>query len=89
MNVGLTTEQTERLLYASFYNTEAAKEAVTTVINSCEAIRKVASEMLPKMKADVSQLNELIKQLEPAIGSIERMKIDAPKTTTVEGGLKF
>ena len=88
-NVGLTTEQTERLLYASFYNTEAAKEAVTTVINSCEAIRKVASEMLPKMKADVSQLNELIKQLEPAIGSIERMKIDAPKTTTVEGGLKF
>ena len=53
-----------------FYNTEAAKEAVTTVINSCEAIRKVASEMLPKMKADVSQLNELIKQLEPAIGSI-------------------
>lgn len=88
-NVGLTTEQTERLLYASFYNTEAAKEAVTTVINSCETIRKVASEMLPKMKADVSQLNELIKQLEPAIGSIERMKIDAPKTTTVEGGLKF
>lgn len=88
-NVGLTAEQAEKLLYASFYNTEAAKEAVTAVINSCEAIRKVASEMLPKMKADMSQLDELIKQLEPAIGSIERMKIEAPKTTTVEGGLKF
>lgn len=88
-NVGLTTEQAEKLLYAGFYNMEAAKEAVTTVINSCEAIKKVASEMLPKMKADMSQLDDLIKQLEPAIGSIERMKIEAPKTTTVEGGLKF
>lgn len=88
-NVGLTAEQAEKLLYSSFYNTEAAKEAITTVINSCEAIKKVASEMLPKMKADMSQLNELIKQLEPAIGSIERMKIEDPKTTIVEGELKF
>jgi len=88
VNVGLTTEQTERLLYASFYNTEAAKEAVTAVINSCAAIKKVASEMLPKMKADMSQLNDLIKQLEPAIGSIERLKTENSQTTNVEG-LRF
>lgn len=88
VNVGLTTEQAEKLLYTSFYSTEAAKEAVTAVINSCAAIKKVASEMLPKMKADMSQLNDLIKQLEPAIGSIERLKIENPATTNVEG-LRF
>lgn len=84
VNVGLTTEQAEKLLYASFYNTEAAKEAVTAVINSCAEIKKVASEMLPKMKADMSQLNELIKQLEPAIGSIERLKTESPVTANAE-----
>lgn len=86
--VGITAEQTEQLLYAGFYNTEAAKEAITAVIKSCEEIRKMASEMLPKMKADVSQLNDLIAQLEPAVSSIEKLKSGNDVPTTV-GSLRF
>lgn len=88
-NVGLTAEETEKLIYAGFYNMEAAKEAVTTVINSCNAIEKTASEMLPKMKADMTQINELIKQLEPCVGSsVETLNIE--KASLTEGAdLRF
>lgn len=85
-NVGLTAEETEKLIYAGFYNIEAAKEAVTTVINSCNAIQKTASEMLPKMKADMTQINELIKQLEPCVGSVETLNIENTPST---GGAKL
>lgn len=90
-SVGLTAEQTEKALYASFYNTEAAKTAVTTVINSCETIKKTATEMLPKMKADLTELNGLIEQLEPVVGtSIETTKNGQNSTTpTGATGLKF
>ena len=87
-NVGLTAEETEKLLYASFYHTEAAKEAITTVINSCSAIQKTATEMLPQMKADLTQLDELIKQLEPCITPIDTLKGGTPPTTG-GGKLKF
>lgn len=88
--VGLTAEETEKLLYAGFYNVEAAKEAVTSVINSCKAIEKTASEMLPKMKADMTQLNELIKELEPNVMSVETLKTEKSiPTGTGATGLKF
>lgn len=86
--VGLTAEDTEKLIYSGFYNIEAAKEAVTTVINSCDAIQKTASEMLPKMKADVSQINDLIKELEPCIESVQTLNIEEPPSTK-GGELKF
>ena len=73
--VGLTAEETEKLIYTGFYNIEAAKEAVTTVIKSCNEIQKTASEMLPKMKADMSQINDLIKELEPLAKSAEVEKL--------------
>ncbi len=89
-SIGLTAEQTERALYASFYNAEAAKTAVTAVINSCETIKKTASEMLPKMKADLTELNGLIEQLEPVIGSsIETLNNEGSTTPTGAAGLKF
>ena len=69
--VGLTTEETEKLIYAGFYNVEAAKTAVMTVINSCQAIQKTATEMLPKMKADMTELNSLIQDLEPYINPVQ------------------
>ena len=73
-------------MYASFYNTEAAKTAVTTVISSCENIKKVATEMLPKMKADVTELNGLIEQLEPVVGaSIESLNNEQPSKTPTGG----
>ena len=74
-NIGLTAEETEKLLYASFYNVEAAKEAITTVINSCNAIKQTATDMLPKMKADMTQLDELIKQLQPSIETVTQQTL--------------
>lgn len=88
-NVGLTAEETEKLLYASFYHTDAAKEAITTVINSCNAIQKTATEMLPQMKADLTQLNELIQQLEPCIGSIETSETSKSGNLPTTGGSKL
>ena len=88
--IGITGEETEKLIYAGFYNMEAAKEAVTTVINSCKAIEKTATEMLPKMRADMTQIETLLKELEPAIGSIETLKTGNSTPTNVGSGqLKF
>lgn len=89
-SVGMTAEQAEKAMYASFYNADAAKTAVTAVINSCENIKKTASEMLPKMKADLSELTGLIEQLEPVIGtSIETLNTETGKTPIGDAGLKF
>lgn len=89
-SVGMTAELAEKAMYASFYNADAAKTAVTEVINSCENIKKVADEMLPKMKADLTELNGLIEQLEPVVGtSIETLNTETSKTPTGVAGLKF
>lgn len=80
-NVGLTAEETEKLIYAGFYDVEAAKAAVKAVIDSCHAIQKTAEEMLPKMKADTTQLNELIKELEPYVDAAAQTS-DGGKSTT-------
>lgn len=79
--VGLTAQETEKLVYAGFYDVEAARTAVTAVIDSCTAIKKTAEEMLPKMKADVTALNELIKELEPHVDSVQVVSTE----TTVNG----
>ncbi len=84
-SAGLTAEETERLIYAGFYNVDAAKEAVTTVISSCEAIKKTASEMLPKMKADMTQLNDLVKELEPYARDAQQT-LPQNTTTPTNGG---
>lgn len=90
--IGRTAEETEVLIYSSFYHTDAAKEAITTVISSCDTIKKTAGEMLPKMKADMDQLNELIQQLEPCVGTAtEALKIEGKSTVAPSGavGLTF
>ena len=69
-SIGATAEQTERLLYTGVYNVAAAKEAVTSVITSCNNIKKTATDMLPKMKAEVAQINQLIEELEPCVANI-------------------
>ena len=58
--IGITAEDTERLIYAGSFNIEAAKEAVQTVINSCNNIEKVASEMLPKINSDMEELSKML-----------------------------
>lgn len=66
----LTAEETERLLYQGFCNAEASKEAILTVINGLQAIEKIATESLPKMKANTLEISELAKQLEPYINPV-------------------
>lgn len=83
--VGLTAQESEELKYKGFYNTEAAKQAVTTVISTCQSIQKVASDMLPKMQADMTELNKLIDELEPYVHSpVEAVKTETAKTTNVD-----
>ncbi len=95
--IGTTAEETERIIYAGFYNVEAAKEAVTTVINSCQEIQRTASEMLPKMKGEMAEIDQLLKELEPCINEVETLKLGggntptgvAPTTPSTSGTLTF
>lgn len=70
--VGCTAEEAEQLIYAGFYNADAAMEAVTSVIQSCDAIQKTAEEMLPKMKANTEKLNGLIEKLQPYVDASKK-----------------
>ena len=66
-SIGVTAEEAEKLLYFGIYNTDAAKEAVKTVITSCESIMHISEEMLPKMEANITELNDLVEELKPYI----------------------
>ncbi len=91
-SVGITAEEAEKLLYYGIYDTEAAKEAVKSVISSCENVKHIAEEMLPKMKADVTELNGLIEELRPYVDPASKSltQKNSPVTTSVEtGSLKF
>lgn len=91
--IGLTAEESEKLMYTGFYSVESAKQAISTVINSCQAIKATAEEMLPKMKADVVELNNLILDLEPYVDQVRQGnligKSDNSKTSFNSTGLKF
>ena len=91
-SIGVTADQAEKLLYYGIYNTEAAKEAVKSVITSCDEIKKVATEMLPKMEADIAELNGLVEELRPYID--EAATVTSPQnspapTNSGSGSLKF
>ena len=63
-NVGLTAQESEELIYAAFFDINSAKTAITTLINCCQAIEKVAEEKLPEMKANTAELSKLFDELE-------------------------
>lgn len=91
-SIGVTADQAEKLLYYGIYNTEAAKDAVKTVITSCDEIKKVATEMLPKMEDDIAELNGLVEELRPYID--EATAVTSPQnspesTISGSGSLKF
>lgn len=89
-SIGMTSEEAEKLLYYGIYNTDAAKEAVKTVISSCENIKHVAEEMLPKMQTDITELNGLIEELRPYIDPASENSKNSPELTSVSSGsLKF
>ena len=90
--VGLTAEETEKLIYSGFYTVEAAKTAVKTVIDTCDRIEKTATEMLPKMKAETEELNNLISELEPLVQTIPMTEGSATTSKSIpekKGKLTF
>lgn len=93
--IGVTAEDARKLMYSGFYNVEAAKQAVTTVISTCNSVKAIAAEMLPKMKAETAEINALIKELEPVVGSAPKELTESTAipssspSTTGSGGLKF
>lgn len=92
--IGITTQDSEKLMYAGFYNIESAKQAITTVINTCQSIQNTAEEMLPKMKAETAEINQLIDELEPYIDKIKQEESAHTteynnKTSHSSGNLKF
>ena len=66
-SIGVTSENAEKLLYYGICNVDAAKEAIKTVISSCDNVKKIAEEMLPKMQSDTEELNALVEELRPYI----------------------
>jgi uncharacterized protein YaaN involved in tellurite resistance len=88
-NVTLTAEESEKLIYAGFYDITAAKEAVQAVISSCNVIEKTAEEMLPKMKADMTELNKLMEELEPHVESVKIKTLEENNTPPTVGNAKL
>lgn len=93
-SVGITAKEAEKLLYAGFYNLSAAKEAITTVINSCKEIESVAREKLPKVQSKMKEVEGLLSELSPYINSVETLKQESGSSaptivSTPTGGLKF
>lgn len=94
-SVGLTAEETEKLLYSSFYNMQVAKQAIETVVKTCANIEKVATDMLPKMHADLAEIDQLMKDLDPAVEKIAKSSLNEETSETPNGdneensGLKF
>lgn len=94
-SVGLTAEETEKLLYSSFYNMQVAKQAIETVVKACANIEKVATDMLPKMHADLAEIDQLMEELDPAVEKIAKSSLNEETSETPNGdneensGLKF
>ena len=73
-SIGITSEEAEKLLYYGVYNVDAAKDAIKSVISSCDNVKHVAEEMLPKMQTDVVELNQMIEELKPYIDGSENLQ---------------
>ena len=89
-SVGLTLEDTEKAMYASFYDAEAATTAFTTILNSWNNIGKTGEAMLPKLKEEISKMQTAIEEVSPIVGkSIETLKESKNEASTEATGLKF
>ena len=90
-SISVTTEEAEQILYYGIYNLDAAKEAVKTVISCCESIKNEAEKMLPKIQADVGELNQMIEELRPYIDVSDDSQPPANSSNTTSGDseLKF
>lgn len=89
-SVGLTLEATEKAMYSSFYDVEAATTAFASIMSSYENIGKTAEVMLPKMKEGIAKMQTAIEEISPIVGkSIETLKESESKAPTGAEDLKF
>lgn len=82
-SIGVTTEQAEKMLYSSLYDIDAAKEALKTVITSCENIKKTAEENIPKLKQGHAELDELLDELAQYVDPITQQQTLNDKSANV------
>lgn len=82
--IGLTAIESEKGKYAGFYSIEAARQAVLTVIKTCEDIQRTAEEMLPKMKSETQELNKMMEDLEPNVNKVRSSKMVEDATSGEE-----
>lgn len=89
-SVGLTLQETEKAMYQSFYDADAATTAFASIVSSYGEIGKTAEIMLPKMKEEIAKMQASIEEISPIVGrSIETLKEDKNQTSNGVAGLKF
>lgn len=89
-SIASTAQDSTKLLNEGFCSMEAAKSAITTIYESFEAIKNAAAEALPKIKADMSEAEVMLNQLEPYIASRPALNQGNSTPTNVGSGqLKF
>lgn len=89
-SVGLTLQETEKAMYASFYDADAATTAFASIVSSYGEIGKTAEVMLPKMKDEIAKMQASIEEISPIVGrSIETLKESKNGASTEATGLKF
>lgn len=88
--VGLTLEESEKAMYASFYDADAATTAFASIVKSYGEIGKTAEVMIPKMKEEIANMQTAIEEVSPIVGrSIETLKDSKNEASTGATGLKF
>lgn len=91
-SVGETFEQTEKAMYASFYDLEALSTAFASLKDSWNKVSKTATELNPKMQESIAKIQSEIEEISPIIGkSTEHEPLEGGKNgaSTEAIGLKF
>lgn len=69
-----TALDSTKLMYNGFCDVDAAKKAITTVVDSYNEVGRLAQELLPKMQAETQEISELVEQLKPVISDMNIKK---------------
>lgn len=87
-NVALSLEESKKIIEIGSYSLSAMQESLTTINAAFESDKKNRSENLAKAKAEISEIANLLEQLEPHINEIKDSTSTAP-TSTTSSALQF
>lgn len=89
-NTILTAEESERLLTNGVYPVKSALEAIKTVIDGCEAIRKAHDEIAPETSKQMAEIKTLYEQVSPFVCRVkEEAEAQGDTSTTSSKDLSF